>query len=95
MSKYESIEAMEAAGRAIIREARTPDDSSTRVAILNVFNAYPMMAYTADKVQRIATVVEGIAFDPAKVSDSLKLLVREKVLRNRSEQGSRFYEINL
>lgn len=94
MSKYQTIEEMEETGRRMIREARTNDDR-TRAAVLNVWAAYPLKALTADKVHRIAQVAEGMTFDPAKVSDSLKLLVREKVLRSRSEQGQRFYEINL
>lgn len=97
MAKYDTIEALEAAARAKLKEARAveADWTPTRAAILNVFHALPMHSYPADRVCRIATAIEDTAFSINLVQQNLTKLARGGFLRSRLERGIRFYEVNV
>lgn len=87
------------AARSIIsanREAVLRDDklwSPARIAILNLFDAYPARGFEVPRLTTIVSAVEYVEFDQERIQKELSKLVREKVLRVNPKQGKRFYEI--
>ena len=64
--------------------------SPYRQMVSNVFNAYPIRAFTLEQINGIARAAEGLPAD-ASLQDALSFYVRHKVLRRRDRK---FYEVN-
>lgn len=85
---------LETEAAAIIAAARPIGWSPTRQATLNVFDAFPLRAFTAARVARIAEAVEGFEHGSLDLQAELTKLARQKVLRSRRANGATLYEIN-
>ncbi len=72
--------------------------STSRQMVSNVFNAYPVRAFSAEQVFKIACAVDALAeCDENKVhiQDALTFWCRKKMLRSRpGRMGCRLYEVN-
>lgn len=63
-------------------------------AVAAVFRACYNNSMTKEHIKRVVVAIHGPVVEDQDFDKALRKMVREKILRSRTERGRRYYEIN-